>query len=77
MPKNLGFSEKRLDFQAFKKSGLEPVARAKISAVFRGFFIFSDFTQISTLMCVFVAESGEKQHIIYLFLDKNYIFVHQ
>lgn len=26
--KNLGFSEKRLDFQAFQKSGLEPVARA-------------------------------------------------
>lgn len=29
IPKNLGFSEKRLDFQAFQKSGLEPVARAK------------------------------------------------
>ena len=28
IPKNLGFSGKRLDFQAFQKSGLEPVARA-------------------------------------------------
>lgn len=25
MPKNLGFSGKRLDFQAFQKSGLKPV----------------------------------------------------
>lgn len=29
------FSEKRLDFQAFQKSGLEPVARAKDSKAFR------------------------------------------